>query len=75
MIVLIVLSLKAHKEKLKMSGRGEIECSRCKELKRKDKMVLVQFGKSTFEASWLCKHCKAFMITKLRQLEQVALED
>jgi len=53
-----------------MSGRGEIACSRCKEVKRKDKMVqLVPYDNKV----WLCKHCRAVMVYELRQLEQVAL--
>ena len=55
-----------------MSGRGQLPCSRCKELKRRDKLVRVQFGKSMYEPSLLCKHCRAVMISKLRQLEQMA---
>ena len=56
-----------------MSGRGQLPCSRCKELKRRDKLVRVQFGKSMYEPSLLCKHCRAVMISKLRELEKVAL--
>jgi len=49
-----------------MSGRGEIACIRCQELKRRDKLV-------QFEGAWLCKHCRAVLIYKLRELEKVAL--
>jgi len=53
-----------------MAGRGEIACSRCQEVKRKDKMVqLVPHD----DKVWLCKHCRAVMVYKLRQLEQMAL--
>jgi len=54
-----------------MSGRGECPCARCKEVKRKDKMV--QYLENQFDNVWLCKHCKAVMIYKLRELEKVAL--
>jgi len=57
-----------------MSGRGEMPCSRCKEVKRKDKMVRpIKYLENQFNTGWLCKHCKAVMIYKLRQLEKVAL--
>jgi len=49
-----------------MSGRGELPCNRCQELKRKDKLVQVK-------DAWLCKHCRAVLIYKLRELEKVAL--
>jgi len=50
-----------------MSGRGEIACYRCKELKRKDKLVIwADYG-------YLCKHCRAVIVYKLRELEKVAL--
>jgi len=49
-----------------MSGRGEIACSRCHELKRRDKLVHVK-------DIWLCKHCRAVMVMQLRELEKVAL--
>ena len=53
-----------------MAGRGEIACSRCQEVKRKDKMVqLVPHD----DKVWLCKHCRAVMVYKLRQLEKLAL--
>jgi len=53
-----------------MSGRGEIACSRCQEVKRKDKMVqLVAHD----DKVWLCKHCRAVMVMQLRELEKVAL--
>jgi len=49
-----------------MSGRGEIACIRCQELKRRDKLVFVN-------DAWLCKHCRAVLIYKLRKLEEMAL--
>jgi hypothetical protein len=54
-----------------MSGRGEMPCARCKEFKRKDK--LVNCGTFLNDNVWLCKHCKAVMIVHLKQLEQIAL--
>jgi len=49
-----------------MAGRGEIACIRCQELKRRDKLV-------QFEGAWLCKHCRAVLIYKLKKLEEIAL--
>ena len=49
-----------------MAGRGEIACIRCQEVKRRDKLVQVEGG-------WLCKHCRAVLIYKLRKLEEMAL--
>jgi len=49
-----------------MAGRGEIACIRCQELKRRDKLVFVN-------NAWLCKHCRAVLIYKLRKLEEMAL--
>jgi len=54
-----------------MSGRGEIPCQKCGELKRKDK--LVHCGIFLNNKVWLCKHCRAVMIVHLKQLEQMAL--
>jgi len=53
-----------------MSGRGEMPCSRCKEVKRRDKLVQVN---TIVNKVWLCKHCRAAMVYQLRQLEKVAL--
>jgi len=49
-----------------MAGRGELPCNRCQEVKRRDKLVRVR-------DTWLCKHCRAVLIYKLRQLEEIAL--
>jgi len=53
-----------------MAGRGGIACSRCKEVKRKDKMVQQMVKNYKI---WLCKHCRAIMVYKLRQMEKIAL--
>jgi len=48
-----------------MAGRGMIACHRCSEFIRKDKMIFV--GQTAF-----CKHCRAVLVYKLRQLEEMA---
>jgi len=64
-----------------MSGRGMIACYRCGEFKRKDKMIfvsgdieskgiLVDLARS---GTPFCKHCRAVLVYKLRQLEEMAL--
>ena len=53
-----------------MSGRGELPCSRCKEVKRRDKLVQVT---TIVNKVLLCKHCRAAMVYQLRQLEKIAL--
>jgi len=52
-----------------MSGRGELPCNRCKELKRRDKLVQVKHAFGNF---FYCKHCRAVMVSQLRQLEEIA---
>ena len=53
-----------------MSGRGELPCNRCQELKRRDKLVQV---KDTFGNFFYCKHCRSVLVYKLKQLEEIAL--
>ena len=55
-----------------MSGRGELQCGRCKEFKRRDKMVAFNKNIATVP-QFFCKHCRAVMVMQLRQLEKVAL--
>jgi len=61
-----------------MAGRGEIACHRCGEFKRKDKLIFVSgdieyHGIERKNATPLCKHCRAVLVYKLRQLEEMAL--
>jgi len=56
-----------------MAGRGELPCSRCKELKRKDKLVHFVELSTINDKVWLCKHCRAVMVMRLRHLEEIAL--
>jgi hypothetical protein len=56
-----------------MSGRGEIACMRCKELKRKDKLVVAQTLPGKIHPMVVCKHCRSVLVYQLRQLEKVAL--
>jgi len=59
MIVLIVLSLKVPRENLRMSRRALVNCGRCSDPIRKDKMVeRLGLGK----LYWVCKHCDAVII-------------
>jgi RNase P subunit RPR2 len=53
-----------------MSGRGELPCTRCKEVKRRDKLVEVKLpGKLP---GYFCKHCRSVLVSKLRLLEEMA---
>jgi len=56
-----------------MAGRGEIACMRCKELKRKDKLVVAQTLPNKIHPVIVCKHCRAILVMQLRELEKVAL--
>ena len=56
-----------------MAGRGLIPCMRCKELKRKDKMVVAQTLPNEIHPMVVCKHCRSVLVYQLRQLEKVAL--
>jgi len=56
-----------------MAGRGEIACMRCKELKRKDKLVVAQTLPGNVHPMVVCKHCRAILVMRLRELEKMAL--
>jgi len=73
MIVLIVLSLKVPRENLRMSRRALVNCQRCKDPIRKDKMVVVQTLPNNIHPMIVCKHCRSILVMQLRELEKVAL--